>query len=42
MKDLSPRDKELYLINNKLDDYYDLFMTNDKVNLNKKKWLTNI
>ena len=51
MKDLSPRDKELYLINNKLDDYYDLFMTNDKVNLNKKEmvneylkglsWLTN-
>ena len=51
MKDLSPRDKELYLINNKLDDYYDLFMSNDKVNLNKKEmvneylkglsWLTN-
>ena len=51
MKDLSPRDKELYLINNKIDYYYDLFITNDKVNLNKKEmvdeylkglsWLTN-
>lgn len=51
MKDLSPRDKELYLINNKLDNYYDLFMSNDKVKLNKKElvneylkglsWVTN-
>ena len=51
MKDLSPRDKELYLINNKLDNYYDLFMTEKKDNYNKKEmvneyfkglsWLTN-
>ena len=52
MKDLSPRDKELYLINYKLDNYYDLFMTeNTDFTCNKKEmvneyfkglsWITN-
>jgi len=38
MKNLSVRDKELYLINNKLDNYYDLFMTEEKdLSHNKKE-----
>ena len=51
MKDLSLRDKEIYMINNKLDNYYDLFMPNQKEHNNSKEmvneylkglsWLTN-
>jgi hypothetical protein len=52
MKDMIPREKEMYLINNKLDEYYILFNPNKiKKNHNKKemvhkyligcKWLVN-